>query len=623
MLFRSSARIRFLDDFSADFPSLYSSFDFLVGDWNMVPDPLQDRVTASTSRYCNTWSHFSSCLSSFFDAAYNGASEPFFTYHATGHNMQARLDHVFAHLRHSSFTLDTSLIPYAYSDHSALVVSFTDTSPSPHLLYRLNTSLLSSPELQAATTPYLRPIRSPSHWDFIKDAARSTARDYAVVVSRHRLSDLRALERQLAQARHHAAHNLADDAAAARVAVLRDQLDSVTSAATSRAILRARVRWLEEGETCSAYFFSRFRSRPDQSSTSLLRDASGLRFSSSDTRRQHIKEYYTRVYACPPVDTAACDSFLSSVSLPRISSDDIDSLLTPFTSDELSAAIRALPARRAPGPDGIPYEWYQTFSDELAPLLLPFFNSILAGSPPPFSWSRTLISLIPKPNRDLADIANWRPITLSNCDVKIFSRMLTTRLAAIMPSLIDPAQAGFIKGRQAADVAMVLKTVLTHAHDHDVPGALVFLDQEKAYDRISYSYLFAVLSRFGFPSSLHHAFAATFHNSFTFLLDDGHPVGPIPVGCGVRQGDPLAPLLFNLCFEPLLVAMRVRLQGIQLPWGFYRTSAFADDSGYGLHPDDAPVFRSTLDQYCAASNARVNYHKSTYVSLQPDESVPS
>src|SRR5689334_9314391 len=157
---------------------------------------------------------------------------------------------------------------------------------------------------------------------------------------------------------------------------------------------------------------------------------------------------------------------------------------------------------------------------------------------------------------------------------------------------------------------MVLKSILAHAAATSVSGALVFLDQKKAYDRVSHDYLFAVLSRFGFPPLLQHAFASTFLNSTTYILDDGQPLGPIPVGCGVRQGDPLAPLLFNLCFEPLLATMRSRLQGIRLPWGTYTDSEYADDSGFGTHPDDGPAFTTTLDHYCAASNARINYFKS-------------
>src|SRR5689334_16162792 len=124
--------------------------------------------------------------------------------------------------------------------------------------------------------------------------------------------------------------------------------------------------------------------------------------------------------------------------------------------------------------------------------------------------------------------------------------MLTSRLALILPDLVAPNQAGFVKGRQAADVAMVLRSILAHASEHSTSGALVFLDQEKAYDRISHDYLSAVLDHFGFPQQLQHAFAATYANTSTYLLDDGLPVGPVSVACGVRQGDPLAPLLFNL-----------------------------------------------------------------------------
>src|SRR6185295_18377455 len=176
---------------------------------------------------------------------------------------------------------------------------------------------------------------------------------------------------------------------------------------------------------------------------------------------------------------SACNSFLSSLPLPRLSSEACSVLLSPFSAEELSAVLRQLPPRRAPGPDGLPYEWYQTFAEDLIPILLPLFNSILSGASPPRSWSKTLISLIPKPGRDLSSLANWRPITLSNCDVKIFSRLLTSRLALFMPDLIAPNQAGFIKGRQTADIAQLLRSIMSYASSNPTTDAIVFLDQGK------------------------------------------------------------------------------------------------------------------------------------------------
>ena len=369
-----------------------------------------------------------------------GAAAPYHTFHKINRNhipMHSRLDHVFMNVSHTSLTPSTILYPFSRSDHDAVHVTFTPSSFTRPLLWRYNTSLLSSSDLRDSTISRLLPFRSPSLWDATKDISRSLAQDFAVVSARRRQSERCRLERQLSSAYRRAARDVTDLEASTAVLDLRSQLDDCLEQETSRATLRARVRWLEEGETCSAYFFNRFRPRSSSSTLSLLRDFDGSPFPSTTARRAHIQQYFTALCAAPPFYPADCASFLSSITLPVLTPAQSSSLLAPFTADELTATIKALPPRRAPGPDGIPYEWYQTFAESLVPILLPLFNSVLSGGPAPPSWSRTLVSLIPKPGRDHSSIANWRPITLANCDVKIFSRLLASRLASVLPYLVS------------------------------------------------------------------------------------------------------------------------------------------------------------------------------------------
>jgi hypothetical protein len=349
--------------------------------------------------------------------------------------------------------------------------------------------------------------------------ARSVGRDHAVVASREHNFQLRQLRRHLSRTEHTARANHRTLHTDPAVLHARQALRQITDDAAGRSILRARVQWLEEGERCTQYFFNRHGNQSATSQLSGLSDDHGLPFSSPTDRHIHIRSFYSNLYTAPTPNTPAIDTFLRPLDLPVLSSEDIHALSSPITDKELATAVHSLPPRKSPGLDGLPYEWYQQYLSFLSAPLLDLFNGILAGASPPRSWFKTTITLLPKPDRDHSQIRNWRPITLSNCDAKLFSRILANRLARVLPHLVHPDQAGFIRGRSAPDVALTLKTVLAHAATHSVDGALVCLDQEKAYDRVCHSYLATVLQSFGFPSSLTSVFLNTSGPSTAYIMD--------------------------------------------------------------------------------------------------------
>src|SRR5262249_15137757 len=136
-------------------------------------------------------------------------------------------------------------------------------------------------------------LEAEGDWDVFKQLARSTARDHAAVASRERTQETRRLQRQLAQAERSAQANRRSVHEDYNSVTARSALRTHLDASATRAILRARVNWMEEGERCSNYFFSRFRNKHTTARLSLLRDAAGQEFADDDARNAHVRTFYS------------------------------------------------------------------------------------------------------------------------------------------------------------------------------------------------------------------------------------------------------------------------------------------------------------------------------------------
>lgn len=154
---------------------------------------------------------------------------------------------------------------------------------------------------------------------------------------------------------------------------------------------------------------------------------------------------YNLVSAHAASPTAPSLSNIQEANLPSLTNDDQKLLLQPLKIEEITAAIADTQQEKAPGPDGFTLLYYKAFQTQLAPNFTTAFNAILEGPSVPPDMLRASISVIPKPEKDPLLCSSYRPISLLNCDIKLFTKILASRLKGLLQRLVANDQVGFIQ----------------------------------------------------------------------------------------------------------------------------------------------------------------------------------
>jgi exonuclease III/ribonuclease HI len=307
-----------------------------------------------------------------------------------------------------------------------------------------------------------------------------------------------------------------------------------------------------------------------------------------------------------------------------------------ITENDVEKAIRAAPPGKAAGLDGLPAELWKELLNEyctaekqdpkpspmppnIAKILTCVYNDIEEhGIEPGTEFNEGWMCPIFKKN-ERSEIANYRPITVLNTDYKIMTKAITMRLTTVIDDLIEDDQAGFIPKRSIFDQVKLAKLTLRYAEATETNGAIVALDQEKAYDKIAHDYLWRTLIEFNLPQNFVNTVIRLYTNAHTSVMVNGVLSQAFRITRGVRQGDPLSCLLFNLAIEPLACLIRQStLKGLSVPGREDRliVKLFADDTTVYLNSeDDLNDLYEILENWCRASKAKFNISKTEVVPI--------
>ena len=408
------------------------------------------------------------------------------------------------------------------------------------------------------------------------------------------------------------------------IKMTKDRIDNIKSDILNGVKIRSRVEEQIQGEHVSAYLINKQMNINSKYLITSIKAEAGIlenvnddtTLSNNDSIHLYIKKYYEKLYKKEDFDSEAQEWFLNFLDR-KLSDEDCNLLEKEISENEVYNAITNMNKNKSPGIDGLPIEFYVRFWKEIKKDFVAVIKNISKGMLLEKSQRKAIITLIHK-DGELDRLKNWRPISLICADVKVVAKILAIRLGKIMDSIICENQF-CVPNRTIIECTNKIRDIVFYFNQKNITGAVINLDWEKAFDRVSWIFLSRVLHKIGFPTSVINWFIVLYKNIESVCMINGHLSDPFKVKRGVRQGCPLSMIAFVLFQEPLYKALEKYVNVIppQIPGSKIKKVGYADDTTlFVIDEQSLKEIFNVLSSFEDTTNSKLNMQKQKYIASE-------
>ena len=290
--------------------------------------------------------------------------------------------------------------------------------------------------------------------------------------------------------------------------------------------------------------------------------------------------------------------------------------------EEVIEALRTSKNRKATGKDGINTELYKYASREMFERILDFMNRCWKNKKTPEEWKTAVIlPIFKKGQRNNCD--NYRGISLLNTGYKIYSRLLTKRLKEIIEVILSEEQSGFRNGRSCIDNIFSLQQIIEKHREYNRETYMIFIDYEKAFDRVNREKLWSIMRRRGIPEHLVQVIKKLYDKTQICISGDEDILET--VDAGLRQGCSLSPILFNLYLDDAIREWKDTIKFYTYNFNsreYIVTLLFADDQVLiASSENELQLATHKLNQVNSKYNMKISINKTKVLAFRGKEPI--
>jgi exonuclease III len=527
-------------------------------------------------------------------------------------------------------TTKKAQISHGYrSDHSYISLELAqDKIERGPGFWKLNTSHLIETEyvnlikdtIKETQNLYESDMSPTQLWEIIKYEIKKRSINYGAIKKKETNKEMYNIEKEL-NVYDKLADILDSSIVNENIEILKLKLQELQQIRTEGILLRAKARWVADGEKNTKYFFGLEKRNYLNKTINRLVDQNGTEIVDAQDILKTEKQYYETLYTEPPnYNTTDHEQlFFPSESEVKLTENEKNTCEGKISNTECKNVIKTFQNGKSPGTDGLPAEFYKIFWNDIGNLVTNAFNHAYGQGEMTTSQKQSIITLLPKKDKDTSSLSNWRPISLLNTDYKIMTKCIAVRLKTVLPSIIHKDQTGFMKNRYIGENIRLILEAIDHIEDNNLSGMLLSVDFEKAFDTVNWTFLNKTLDHFNFGMEFKRWINLFYTNITSCVINNGWSTGFFNLSRGVRQGCPISPYLFILCAEILAISLRTsnNITGIKVSDYESKLAQYADDMQLLLDGSLKSLTSSIdiLTKFGESSGLKININKSEIACL--------